>query len=178
LLVVTAVEAERVACAGTPAWVISSGVGPVAAAAATAAALAREPIDLVISVYAALGAASAGGFLPISALGYGDERYAIDPMLVKELTERTGGRAGTILTVSTVTGTAATTRAMSSRFPDALAEAMEGAGVAEAARQYDVPYAEVRCISNLVGPRDRMAWRVPEALDALSEAMASIGELT
>ena len=45
---------------------------------------------------------------------------------------------------------------------------MEGAGVAAAAARHGVPFAEVRAISNLVGPRDRAAWRIPEALAALA----------
>ena len=38
------------------------------------------------------------------------------------------------------------------RCPDAVAEAMEGAGVLAAARIHGVAFAEVRTISNLVGP--------------------------
>ncbi|MEP7179809.1 MAG: hypothetical protein ABI775_12015, partial [Pseudonocardiales bacterium] len=61
------------------------------------------------------------------------------------------------------------------RFPDAVAEAMEGAGAAAAATLHGVPFAEVRAISNPVGPRDRDAWRIPEALSALGRGVAAIG---
>ncbi|GAE26629.1 menaquinone via futalosine step 2 [Halalkalibacter wakoensis JCM 9140] len=50
---------------------------------------------------------------------------------------------------------------------------MEGFGVAEAARQHQVPVIEVRSISNKVGPRDRDSWRIKEALAAL-ERISSI----
>ncbi|HEV7964325.1 MAG TPA: futalosine hydrolase, partial [Actinoplanes sp.] len=79
---------------------------------------------------------------------------------------------GDILTLTTVTGTAATTARLAARFPAAVAEAMEGYGVASAATQAGVPFAELRTISNLIGPRDRESWRLPEALAALTEAAA------
>jgi futalosine hydrolase len=81
---------------------------------------------------------------------------------------------GDVLTVSTVTGTAPRTTDLLARHPDAVAEAMEGFGVATAAALAGVPYAELRTISNPVGPRDRDAWRIREALDALGEAAARL----
>jgi futalosine hydrolase len=49
---------------------------------------------------------------------------------------------------------------------------MEGYGVATAAAAAGVPFAELRTISNPVGPRDRAAWRLGEALAALTAAAA------
>lgn len=197
LLVVTAVDAERDAIlAATPGlWVVSGGVGPVAAAAATSALLAAERPDLVLSagigggfapvvvgevavassiVFADLGAETGDGFAPLSQLGFGAETYPVAPQLAVELTDRTGGHLGAVLTVATVTGTADTADALRGRYPDAVAEAMEGAGVAAAALLHGVPFAEVRAVSNLVGPRDRAAWRIPEALAALGRAVAAV----
>jgi len=37
-----------------------------------------------------------------------------------------------------------------------------------------VPFAEVRAISNPVGPREREAWRIPDALSTLGRAVAAI----
>jgi nucleoside phosphorylase len=54
----------------------------------------------------------------------------------------TGARTGTVLTVSTVTGTAARAAELRARHPRALAEAMEGFGVAEAAAAHGVPVLE------------------------------------
>ena len=34
----------------------------------------------------------------------------------------------------------------------------------------DLPFAELRTISNTVGPRDRGAWRIKDALEALTKA--------
>jgi futalosine hydrolase len=200
VLVVTAVDAERSAIvaglpAGTAHSVVSVGVGPAAAAAGTATTLAADPFDLVLSagigggfaplapggiavassaVFADLGAETDAGFAPASELGFGLERYDVEPGLAVELADRCSGHLGTILTVATVTGTAATADALLGRYPDAVAEAMEGAGVAAAATRLSIPWAEVRAISNVVGPRDRASWRIAEALDALGRAVAAI----
>ncbi len=63
------------------------------------------------------------------------------------------------------------------RHPRAAAEAMEGFGVAEAAAAQSVPALEVRAISNAVGPRDRAAWRIGEALEALTSTFGTIAPL-
>jgi futalosine hydrolase len=197
LLVVTAVPAERDAivdaCPGLP--VLVTGVGPVAAAAVTSAQLARDPVELLIcagiaggfaplqagdiavasmSVFADLGVQSADAFVPLSVLGYGDERYPVPAQLAVELSDRTGGHMGTVLTVATVCGTTARADELRGRFPDAVAEGMEGAGVAAAAAVHGVAFGEVRAISNPVGPRRRAEWRIAEALHALGRALAAV----
>lgn len=175
--------------------VLAGGVGPAAAAAAASAALAGADFDLVISAgigggfermgvatiavaatiaFADLGAETDPGFASVSALGFGTDRYDVAPQLAVELTDRTSGHLGTILTVATVTGTAASAHDLCRRFPDVVAEGMEGAGVAAAATLYGLPFAELRAISNAAGPRDRAAWRVPDALGALGRALAAI----
>ena len=62
---------------------------------------------------------------------------------------------GPVLTVSSVTGTAATAEERARRVPAAAAEAMEGYGVGVAAQNAGVPFLEIRAVSNPVGPRDR-----------------------
>lgn len=188
LLVVTAVPAERDALAAGS-EVIVAGIGTAAAASATSAALAKGRYDLVISagiaggfdippgtvaiasriVHADLGIETSDGFEPI-----GTPVLDVPPDVVADLAARTNGVTGPVLTVSTVTGTAVTAAALRARYPDAVAEAMEGFGVATAAAQRGVPFAEVRAISNLVGPRDRPSWRIPEALAALGKAFEEI----
>jgi futalosine hydrolase len=191
LLVVTAVAAERDAILdATPETdVLVAGIGPAAAAAVTAATLATDRFDVVISagiaggfdiplgvvvvasriVYADLGVRTSDGFEPI-----GSTSLNVPPDLTHQLVARTGALTGAVLTVSTVTGTAAGAGELRARYPDAVAEAMEGFGVATAAGWHRVAFAEVRTISNLVGPRDRRTWRVPEALGALTQAFAAI----
>ena len=123
------------------------------------------------TIAADLGAESADGFLPINELGFGTNRHETDAGLFKALTEALpGALTGDVLTLATVTGTAATANRLAGAHPSALAEAMEGFGAATAAVAAGLPYAEIRTISNPVGPRDRAAWKVPEALAALTEA--------
>lgn len=190
VLVVTAVAAERAVI--EHADVVVGGIGPAESAAVTSSALAGQQYDLVVCAgigggfaplgvgdiavastiaFADLGAASPDGFVEIAGAA---TRYEVPPRLAVELADRTGGHLGTVLTVSTVTGTAADTDALVARFPDAVAEGMEGAGVAAAAVRHGVAFAEVRAVSNLVGPRDRDAWQIPDALAALREAMSGL----
>jgi futalosine hydrolase len=199
VLVVTSIEAERQAIVSAlPGYAdvrtIVAGVGPAEAAAATSAELAAGGVDLVVCAgiaggftplqpgeiaiasaieFADLGAETSDGFRPLPDLGFGRVRYEVTPKLAVQLADRTGGRLGTVLTVATVTGTAEAEARLGRRFPDAVAEAMEGAGVAAAAAYHDVPVAEIRAISNVVGPRERASWRVDEALAALGTALAA-----
>jgi futalosine hydrolase len=178
------------------------GVGPALAAATTARLLARaqydgEPYDAVIcagiaggfagrvevgglavateSIAADLGADSPDGFLSLDRLGFGTARRpaGLGPALHQALP---GSVAGPILTVSTVTGTAAGAKELVERHPDAVAEGMEGFGVACAAGE--LPFGEIRAISNAIGPRDRAAWRIAPALAALETAFRRLGRVT
>lgn len=174
------------------------GVGPAAAAAGTArlltlASAGGRPYAAVVSagigggftgrvaigtlalatrsVAADLGAESPTGFLSLDELGFGDPVAPVDSALLARLRAALPAAAvGPVLTLATVTGTAATAANLAARFPDAVAEAMEGYGVGVAASQAGVPFAELRAISNPVGPRDRAAWRIGEALAALRAA--------
>lgn len=126
-------------------------------------------------VAAELGAETADGFVPATELGFGTVVHRPDAALVARIAEATRARTGAVLTVSTVTGTAARATALRARHPGALAEAMEGFGVAEAAAVAGCPVVELRAVSNAVGPRDRAQWRIGDALAALA---AASGRLT
>ncbi|MEV0809873.1 futalosine hydrolase [Micromonospora sp. NPDC050200] len=129
------------------------------------------------SVAADLGAESPTGFIPIDELGMPPELLGAGPAVDADPKLLAGLYAalpqavvGAVLTVSTVTGTAASTLALADRHPDAVAEAMEGYGVAVAAAHAGLPFAELRTISNPIGPRDRGSWRMREAFTALTAA--------
>ncbi|MEU2612889.1 futalosine hydrolase [Micromonospora sp. NPDC007271] len=133
------------------------------------------------SVAADVGAESPEGFLPVEALGMPAELLGVgsvipaDPALLDALrTALPEATVGAVLTVNTVTGTAASTAALADRHPDAVAEAMEGYGVAVAAAQAGLPFAELRTVSNPIGPRDRESWRMREAFAALTAAAAAL----
>jgi futalosine hydrolase len=204
ILVVTAVDAEADALRAEidPALIVveAVGVGPAAAAAGTARLLAARRYRAVLSagiaggfpgratvggtvlatrsIAADLGAETPDGFLPVEELGFGTSIVECDPMLVKALrTALPEAIVGDVLTLSTVTGTAATTDRLAARFPQAVAEAMEGYGVASAAAGAGVPFAELRTISNPIGPRDRAAWRLADAFAALRAAAPALPTL-
>jgi futalosine hydrolase len=75
-------------------------------------------------------------------------------------------QADLLLTVCAAAAGDAMTRERRVRFPAALAEDMEGFGVALAAEQAGVPLAVVRGISNAVGDRDVARWDLRGALGA------------
>ncbi|MFC5636273.1 futalosine hydrolase [Streptomyces bullii] len=187
--------------AGSGHDLLAAGVGPALAAAGTATALTAAALDgrpygLVVSAGIAggfpphapvgslvvadeitaadLGAETADGFLPVTDLGFGTVTHRPPEALVRQAAAATGARTGAVLTGSTVTGTAARAAELRARHPGALAEAMEGFGVAEAAAAHGVPVLEVRAVSNPVGPRDRAAWRIADALAALTEAFGKL----
>lgn len=183
-----------------------AGVGPAAAAACTAAHLATghyslavsagigggfasvaEPGSLVLAdeiIAADLGVETDEGFSSVDELGFGTSRIIVDCSLLTLIQKLELGGAigvpvtmGAILTVSTATGSAATAAGRLARYPGAVAEAMEGFGVAIAAANHHIPCLEVRGISNLVGPRNRAEWRIPAALSAIEQAFHYLPEV-
>jgi futalosine hydrolase len=198
----TEADAVRAGLAGDRTDVATVGVGPAAAAAGTARLLALaeaadRPYAAVLcagigggfagragvgatvlarrSVAADLGADSPDGFLPLDELGFGATVAVSDAGLLGRLwAALPGALVGDVLTVSTVTGTAGSAATLAARHPDALAEGMEGYGVACAAAGAGLPFAELRTVSNPIGPRDRAAWRIADALAALTAAARAI----
>jgi futalosine hydrolase len=201
ILVVTAVEAERDAVlrgvpTGAKVTVLAAGVGPAATAAGTAWYLARNPGvttvlsagigggvlthvrlgDLAVatrSIAADLGADSPDGFITLDELGFG-----ATSLPTTDLAGRLPGAVrGAVATVSTATGTAGRAADLAARYPDLVAEGMEGFGIATACALAGVAFGEVRAISNAIGPRDRAAWQIGPALAALAEVGAAVATL-
>lgn len=196
--------AAGLAAAGAPgggAEVVAVGVGPAAAAARamhtmlTACGAGRRP-GLVVSagigggfapaapvgslavartiVAADLGVRTGEGFTPVAELGFGRGEHYPPAGLSRAVADALGAAYGPVLTVGTVTGTAERAAELAARHPGAVAEGMEGFGVAEAAAQLGIPVLEIRAVSNAVGPRDRAAWRIGEALAALTAAFGKL----
>ncbi|MFL6113736.1 MAG: futalosine hydrolase [Catenulispora sp.] len=205
-LLAAAVEAEREALQRRAhgLTVIVTGAGPAAAATGAAWVLATEPYELAVSVgigggfaprapvgsvvvstrvaAADLGADSPDGFLPVEDLGFAPRVEQPDEGWGKRITAALSGAGlnvvnGAVLTVSTATGTAERAAELIARYPDAAAEAMEGFGVASAAAMAELPFVEIRAISNAIGPRDRDAWRIDAALEALSTVGQTLAAL-
>ncbi|MFN7251450.1 MAG: futalosine hydrolase [Anaerobacillus sp.] len=184
--------------------VVAGGVGPVAAAITTTKILTAQHYDLVISagigggfqnraevgsivvateiIAADLGAESSDGFSSIEQLGFGTSRISVDNELVKKVAKALDQAdlstyTGPILTLSTVTGTSEKAEELAARIPGATVEAMEGFGVALAAKEMGIPTLEIRTISNPVGPRNKASWKIKEALSALEKVSSVLTEV-
>jgi futalosine hydrolase len=191
IVVATPLEAKRLPFL-PQARVVVSGIGAVNAALATQAALLEVKSELVLSVGIA-GAYRHSGLaltdvLVSSALvyaGFGVQNgsrvdalsfpiaegvFQVLPVWNKaEVFAKIAKlEFGVIATLETVTTDAARAEGIELQFA-ARAEAMEGAGVAQAALRFGVPCLELRSISNVVG--DRLNWRLQEALVCLGQTL-------
>jgi futalosine hydrolase len=154
---------------------LSCGVGPVEAAARTAAALAGQLPAALLHV----GIAGARSFdQPRFVIGseavYCDAddprwielRVPADPRLVdaarRALPEARVEPIGTSARVGGSSG--------------CEVEAMEGYAVLRAAALANIPAVEVRVLSNAVGEADRAKWRFDEAKNALAAALPALIE--
>jgi nucleoside phosphorylase len=150
------------------------GVGPVEAAARTAAAIAARRPSAVVNVGLAGARAFAGPALVVgSEAVYCDAddprwielRAAADPGLVAAARRALPGAA--VLPI----GTSARVGGGSLEV-----EAMEGYAVLRAAALAGVPAVEVRALSNAVDEPDRSRWRLAEAHAALAAALPRLVE--
>ena len=151
--------------------------------------------DLVLAteeVYADTGVLAPEGWLSTEAIGlalacvggheYGNV-FPLDPGLVGAAFRVVQEAAwpyprpqiisGRCLTSSLVTGRAADGRALAERW-HALAESMEGAAAAHVCTLHEVPFLEVRGISNLVADRDRAMWDLAGAAARAAAAVVAI----
>ena len=79
------------------------------------------------------------------------------------------------ITVNTVHGNERSIASVTRRFQPQV-ETMEGAAFMYACLIHEIPFAQVRAISNLIEKRNRDAWRISEAISNLSEAALNILE--
>jgi 1,4-dihydroxy-6-naphthoate synthase len=154
--------------------------------------------DLVVAereVYSDLGASSPAGWLSAAELGLPVARvagkecggvFSLEKRLVEAAlrllrseTEREAWEdlrsrpprvlAGTCLTSSRVSGTRAEAELLTERW-QAVAESMEGAAAAHVCALHDVPFLEMRAISNLVVDRERGSWQIERAATVAARA--------
>jgi nucleoside phosphorylase len=184
ILVVAATPEELRGADG--AATLSCGVGPVEAAARTAAALAGQLPDAVLHVGIAGGRSfDRPHFVIGSEAVYCDAddprwialRVPADPGLLeaarRALPEARVEPIGTSARVGGFNGGGSNGSGGSS---GCEVEAMEGYAVLRAAALAGVPAVEVRVLSNAVGEPDRARWRFDEAKDVLAAALPALIE--
>jgi futalosine hydrolase len=176
LLVVAATERELASVRGVERLVC--GVGPVDAAARTAAELARRRPDAVLHV----GLAGARGIEPPALVLGVESVYAdvIDPGSAFPRVSRVEPDAGLLASVHAAVPEALLlpigTSGRVGGVVECAVEAMEGFGVLRACALACVPAVELRAVSNDVDEPDRGKWRFDEALEALGGAVARATE--
>jgi futalosine hydrolase len=178
ILVVAATTEELLGANGAATLVC--GVGPVEAAARTAAALAAEQPDAVLHVGIAGGRSfDQPRFVVGSEAVYCDAddprwielRAPADPALVEA--------ARRALPDARIEPIATSARVGGSNGGGSSAcevEAMEGYAVLRAAALAGVPAVEVRVLSNMVGEPDRAKWRFDDAKALLASALPALIE--
>jgi futalosine hydrolase len=77
---------------------------------------------------------------------------------------------GIFATSETITGTFGESTAIQKQF-DVSVESMEGAAAAQVCLAMNVPFAEVRGVSNIVGERDKNNWNISKAVKRVNEVV-------
>jgi futalosine hydrolase len=166
------------------------GFGVAAAAARTAGLLAEHTPEAVLLVGIAgaydieahpmgtalafnsvaahgIGAGEGESFQGPASLGFPQWPASVEAGAVEDHIElQTPESDGLLLTTCAASDSPARAALLQERYPSALAEDMEGFGVALACHLASTPCWIVRGVSNQVGDRDATRWRIPSALAA------------
>ncbi len=81
---------------------------------------------------------------------------------------------GRFITVNSVSADRQRGAMLLQRYPDALCENMEGAALARVCAHFSLPFAEMRCISNMVDDPQHQHWRLEEACIRCGRAAAAL----
>ncbi|RCH54489.1 futalosine hydrolase [Mucilaginibacter hurinus] len=122
-----------------------------------------EVVEIIEDTFAELGAEDGESFVPISQLGFGEEKFESTFSMPAGL----GIKAATAITVNTVHGDKTSIAKISSRLNPQL-ESMEGAAFFYACRQMNLPCLQIRAVSNYVEKRNREAWQIGLAIKNLN----------
>ena len=124
-------------------------------------------------IYADTGIHSPEGFLGLEKTGIPlleakDAKY-YNRFPVQDISYKIAGlkfpfkiSSGPFATVSAVSGTETSAAGIEGTW-NPMCENMEGAAAAHVSLMYEIPFAEVRGISNMAGDRDRARWDIPKA---------------
>ena len=146
--------------------VLLTGIGMVATAAWCSRALAETRYDLALNlgVCGSFDRALEPGCVVHVVSDRLAELVNVAPPSNAALTRLPAVRG---ITVNTAHGNERSIAAVVRRFQPQV-ESMEGAAFMYACLIHDLPFAQVRAVSNIVARRNRQAWRVADAISALS----------
>lgn len=174
LLIVAATEPELRGAEGLDqVETLACGVGPVDAAAMTAARLAVEPRPAAL-LHVGIAGARRSARLEPGTIVIGDRSTWCDtrsPLVATELhPDPVLLSAAVAMLPDAHVGTIGTSADVSGSHGCDV-EAMEGFGVLHAATLAGVPAIEVRAVSNEVEEEDRALWRFDLGLQAIADAL-------
>lgn len=176
------------------------GFGPVASAARTSQLIATLQPDRILLVGIAgaltrvlapgqaavfddvamygIGAGSGDAYLNAGELGWShwtDVSHDTGEVKIGDRislrTEKLQYPVTQLLTVCAAAATQKDARDRLSKFPDAIAEDMEGFSVAMAGAMAGVPVSIIRGVSNIAGDREKSRWRIADALHAAADLL-------
>jgi futalosine hydrolase len=169
ILVVAATNRELAAPNG---WrTLACGVGPVEAAAMTAAAIAQQRPLAILHV--GIAGARRKARIPAGTIVIGNESVYCDLALRNPFSPRLVTPNATIVAALQRAAPGSIARAIGTSAhvggtKECDVEAMEGFAVLRAAALADIPAVEVRAISNEIEESDRARWHVDLAFDTIT----------
>ncbi|MCS6930441.1 MAG: futalosine hydrolase [Saprospiraceae bacterium] len=166
--VVTAWHLGRFFARYRPDWALHLGV----AGAFDRSLALGEVVQIVADRFADVGVEEADGrFIDIFELGLANPN---EPPFEEGWLRNVAGAETPFLptvtgiTVSRVHGSEHTIKAIEQKYPQAQVETMESAAFFYACLQAELPFSEIRSLSNYVEPRRREAWKLDLAIEQLN----------
>lgn len=175
--IASGIQATRLIAERKPDRVILAGI---AGALSADLMLGRAAVFQEVACYG-IGAGSGDNFLTTGRLGWAhwsgpisedNELRVEDRISLVTTADAPPGRL--LLTACSASATHKDVRDKLDEFPDAVAEDMEGFSVAMACQFAGVSLTIVRGISNIAGDRDKIRWRVADALHAAADSVEEL----
>jgi len=194
ILLVSATHAEMIKTQDSNLESMVAGVGMVATTFTLTQKLTESHFDLVIDLgiagsfnpafgigsvvqvvsdrFSELGVEDNGRFIPADEmkLAKKEDVFFETDIRIDSLPEAGG------ITINRVHGTAETINSVRQQFnPDI--ESMEGAAVAYVCQKFNIPWVQIRSISNKIEPRNSDAWNIPLAIQNLHTEVSKYLEM-
>ncbi len=129
-----------------------------------------EVVYVTDEIFGDMGAEDGDAFLSLFELGFTkqDEFPFMNEKLVSEYIFENELRDVSGITVNTSHGNDISIEKVKKKF-SASVESMEGAAFAYCCAQYEIPWIEIRGISNYIERRDKSKWNIPLAINNLND---------